>query len=160
MSSEDEHGTVDLVRVVDQESSFRIRVLGRQAPGVLPLHDSLDAEILVETSFVHGHLRIGFSPRHLERWAQCLVALRAGQDIGWLDQGNGPTVRVEWPEDNDEIILVRVEDATGSGATVDVPLAVEEGWLDEQDALLAGVRQAWPSEVRETSPGAYEWRHR
>ena len=37
-------------------------------------------------------------------------------------------------------------------------MSLEEGWIDEQRKLLGQVQQEWPSEVLESSPGAYEWR--
>ncbi|MER7106957.1 DUF5959 family protein [Streptomyces sp. NPDC000229] len=47
------------------DNSFRVRVLGRRMPGVLPLHDLLDAEVLIESGFLGGRLGLssGFTPR-------------------------------------------------------------------------------------------------
>lgn len=55
------------VRVSDGDNSFRVRVLGRRMPGVLPLHDLLDAEVLIESGFVSGRLDLpaGVSRHHL-----------------------------------------------------------------------------------------------
>jgi hypothetical protein len=150
-------GPTDLIRLSDDDSSLRVCVLGRRRPGVLPLHDLLDAEILVETSFIRGRLSICFYPANLEEWSRCLAALRAGQDVEWLNQGNGPMIRVEWPEDNGEIVLIHVQDATGSGASASIPIVLESDWIQQHQELLDTVRQTWPSEVLVTSPGAYEW---
>ncbi|MGW7296806.1 MULTISPECIES: DUF5959 family protein [unclassified Streptomyces] len=70
----------------DCDNTFRVSVLGRRSPGILPTHDLLDAEVVVESSFVGGHLSV-----------------------------------CSYPSDR-------------------------------------AVLQEWPSEVRETGPGAYEWR--
>ncbi|MFC8262441.1 DUF5959 family protein [Streptomyces sp. NPDC057291] len=47
---------------------------------------------------------------------------------------------------------------TGSGASVFLPVCLEEGWIDHQRKLLQRVRREWPRKVQQTSPGAYEWR--
>ncbi|MFJ9774387.1 DUF5959 family protein [Kitasatospora sp. NPDC101157] len=47
-------GARQLISLVDGDNSFRVRVLGRRSPGVLHLHDLLDAEALVASSFVSG----------------------------------------------------------------------------------------------------------
>ncbi|MGW1965551.1 DUF5959 family protein [Streptomyces sp. NPDC001935] len=51
-----------------------------------------------------------------------------------------------------------VEDAAASGTSVRVPVRLAGGWVDEHHERLRRVRAAWPQEVVETSPGAYEWR--
>jgi hypothetical protein len=66
-------------------------------------------------------------------------------------------IRVEWPEDNGEIVLIHVQDATGSGASASIPIVLESDWIQQHQELLDTVRQTWPSEVLVTSPGAYEW---
>ncbi|MFF4248844.1 DUF5959 family protein [Streptomyces sp. NPDC001822] len=59
----------------------------------------------------------------------------------------------------DGVAVVVVEDVAGSGASVRVPVRVAGAWTDELEARLGHVRAAWPQEVVETAPGAYEWRH-
>ncbi|MEV3999355.1 DUF5959 family protein [Streptomyces halstedii] len=153
-----EHSTADLIRLSDGDSSFRVHVLGRRGPGVLPMHDLLDAEIFMTSSFICGRLDICLRPAELEEWSHCLAALCAGQDIEWLDQGNGPTIRIVWPEENYDIVTVQIEDASGSGASARIPIAPEGNWLGKQQELFDAVRQNWPSEVLQTGLGAYEWR--
>lgn len=148
--------TVDLIRLSDGDNGFRVRVLGRRGPGILPVHDLLDAEAVVESSFVNGRLRICVYPSDLDAWASALDALAAGRGIEWLDTGNGPVVRIDMPDD--DVPTVTVEDASVSGTSATVPIAVDEGWIEEQREHLREVLRTWPSEVLKTSPGVYEWR--
>ncbi|WP_367323100.1 DUF5959 family protein [Streptomyces sp. HUAS ZL42] len=147
----------DLIRLSDGDNSFRLRVLGRRSPGILPGHDLLDAEIVIESSFVHGRLPVCFRPADLESWRLALDGLEAGQDLHWLDTGNGPTVNIEFSADEPGLPYVRIEDGSASGASAVLPVAVEDGWVQDLREQLDEVRRTWPSEVRETSPGAYEW---
>ncbi|MFE7113380.1 DUF5959 family protein, partial [Streptomyces sp. NPDC057600] len=41
---------MDLISLSDGDNGFRVRVLGRRSPGVLHLHDQLDAEVLITSS--------------------------------------------------------------------------------------------------------------
>lgn len=150
--------TADLISILDAESHVRVHILGRRAPGVLPLHDSLNAEILVETSFLSGRLEVSLSPSDLDDWSQCLSALEAGEDISWLDKGDGPLIRIGRPDGDPGEVAVSLEDPTGSGMSAIIPLAVEQSWLDAHRGLLEAVRRHWPREVVQTSRGAYEWR--
>ncbi|MBW8738224.1 DUF5959 family protein [Streptomyces sp. NBC_01538] len=150
--------TDDLVGLSDGDNIFRVRVLGRRNPGILPAHDLLDAEVVIETSFISGRLSICFYPSDLEAWSSTLDALEAGNGSDWLDTGNGPVISITFSEDDPTLPIVQIEDASGSGASVAIPIAVGNGWIEEQRARLLDVLRAWPSEVRETSPGAYEWR--
>lgn len=150
--------TADLVNLSDGDNIFRVRVLRRRSPGILPTHDLLDAEAVVATSFISGHLSICFYPSDLEAWALVLDALDAGRNSDWLDTGNGPLIRISFSDGDPALLIVQVEDTSGSGASAAIPIAVDDAWIEEQRARLLEVLLAWPSEVRETSPGAYEWR--
>lgn len=149
---------MDLIRLSDGENGFRVEVLGRYGPGVLPLHDVLEARIVVESGFVGGRLALSLSPEDVEGWAAALVRLAAGDDVRWKDDGRDPGIFVEAHSADNGTPVVRVEDAAGSGVSVLLPLRLGEGWIGEQRTLLEQVRRTWPSEVRETSPGVYAWR--
>jgi hypothetical protein len=152
-------GIVDLIKLSDGENSVRVQVLGRRGPGILPVHDLLDAEIIVESSFISGRLNICFYLSDLEEWSMALDALGTGQGAQWLDNGNGPVIRIELPNNDCETAAVLIEDASGSGTLATIPLLLDDGWIKEQREHLREVMRAWPSEVLKTSPGTYKWRH-
>ncbi|AZQ69828.1 hypothetical protein EKH77_00040 [Streptomyces luteoverticillatus] len=149
---------MELISLSDGDNSFRVRVLGRRSPGVPHLHDLLDAEVLITSSFVSGRLATALRPSDLESWARALDRLSAGQDICWRDDDHSPEIRIQPYNEEHETVAVRVEDLGSSCVSVFIPLCLEEGWIDEQRRLLARVRQEWPSEVLERSWGVYEWR--
>ncbi|MFD8744356.1 DUF5959 family protein [Streptomyces sp. NPDC059616] len=149
---------MELISLSDGDNSFRVHVLGRRSPGVLHLHDLLDAEVLVTSGFVSGRLAMALRPSDLASWARALDRLSAGQDICWRDDDHSPEIRIQPYNEEHETVAVRVEDLGGSCVSVFIPLCLEEGWIDEQRRLLAQVRQEWPSEVLESSWGVYEWR--
>ncbi|MEU3447309.1 DUF5959 family protein [Streptomyces thermolilacinus] len=149
---------MELISLSDGDNSFRVRVLGRRSPGVLHLHDQLDAEAMVTSSFVSGRLAMSLAPSDLKEWSSALDLLAAGRDICWRDDGHSPEIRIQpWNEEH-ETVAVRVEDPGSSCVSVFLPMNLEEGWIDEQRELLRQVSQEWPSEVLESSPGVYEWR--
>ncbi|MFE4698440.1 DUF5959 family protein [Streptomyces sp. NPDC056738] len=152
-----EGSTVDLIRLADGESSLEVRVLGRTMPGVLTLHDYLDAEIVVTSRFARGRLDVCLAPDDLDSWSQVLGELAAGRDAVWMDDGRNPEIRFERARQEGLAVFV-VEDAAASGTSVRVPVRLAGGWVDEHHERLRRVRAAWPQEVVETSPGAYEWR--
>jgi hypothetical protein len=149
---------VELISLSDGDNSFRVRVLGRRSPGVLHLHGQLDAEVIVTSSFVGGRLAMSLFPSDLEEWSHALDLLAAGQDICWRDDDHSPQIKIQPYNEEHETVAVRVEDLGSSCVSVFLPMSLEEGWIDEQRKLLEQVLQEWPSEVLESSPGAYEWR--
>jgi hypothetical protein len=84
--------------------------------------------------------------------------LAAGHDICWIDDNRSPEIRVLALDEEQETPAVRIEDLSGSGASMFLPICLAEGWIDDQRRLLQQVRREWPREVRQTSPMAYEWR--
>ncbi|MFF4651464.1 DUF5959 family protein [Streptomyces sp. NPDC001380] len=149
---------MELISLSDGDNSFRVRVLGRRSPGVLHLHDQLDAEVIVTSSFVGGRLAMSLFPSDLEKWSRALDLLAAGQDICWRDDHHSPEIKIQPYSEEHETVAVRVEDLGSSCVSVFLPMSLEEGWIDQQRKLLGQVLQEWPSEVLESSPGAYEWR--
>ncbi|MFJ8158952.1 DUF5959 family protein [Streptomyces sp. NPDC094468] len=157
MAEGSEDMKTDLIHLSDEGSSLRVQVLGRHMPGVLPWHDVLDAEIVVRSGFAQGRLDVCLAPEDLDRWSQILSSLVAGRDAAWMDDGRNPEIRFELSGRNGAAVIV-VEDLAGSGTSVRVSVGLVEGWADDHRDRLQRVRSAWPREVAETSPGAYEWR--
>jgi hypothetical protein len=157
MAEGSEDRKMDLIRLSDEGSGLRVQVLGRHMPGVLPWHDFLDAEIVVTSGFAQGRLDVCLAPDDLDSWSQVLSTLVTGRDAAWMDDGRNPEIRFELSGHNSAAVIV-VEDMTGSGTSVRVPVSLAEGWAHDHHERLQQVRSAWPQEVVETSPGAYEWR--
>ncbi|MEU5522879.1 DUF5959 family protein [Streptomyces sp. NPDC047860] len=152
-----EESTVDLLCLADGESTLVVRVLSRHMPGVLPWHDFLDAEIVVTSGFAKGRLEVCLAPDDLDSWSQVLGALVAGRGAAWMDDGRNPEIRFE-PSGQNGVAVVVVEDFASTGTSVRVSVRLADGWADDHHERLQRVRSAWPREVAETSPGAYEWR--
>ncbi|MFI0505715.1 DUF5959 family protein [Streptomyces albogriseolus] len=143
----------------DSGRSVSVRVLGRAQPGILTGHDFLDAEIVVTTGENLGAtFPVTLLPEDLEDWEETLARLEAGEPARWLDSGRTPSV--EFDSLTTGALLVSVRDEPATGATVTVRLTpLPPTWTADQRSRLTGVREAYPQEVVETSPGAYEWRH-
>ncbi|MGW0844528.1 DUF5959 family protein [Streptomyces sp. NPDC002787] len=149
---------MDLINLSDGGNSVRLRILGRHRPGILPVHDLMDAEMIVGSEFINGSFRVHFFLRDLKAWSSALDSLENGQNAEWLDTGNGPTIRIECAESDHHDTTVFIEDTSGSYATAILPIALNPGWIQEQRTLLVEGMKTWPMEVVETSPGCYEWK--
>ncbi|MFB7291229.1 DUF5959 family protein [Actinacidiphila glaucinigra] len=148
---------MDLISLTDGESLLLVRVLGRHMPGVLPWHDFLDAEITVTSGFAQGRLELCLAPDDLDTWSETVATLAAGADAHWMDDGRNPGIRFEHAGEGGSVSAV-VTDAAVSGTSVRVPVRLADGWAEQHAERLRRVRAAWPREVVETSPHAYEWR--
>ncbi|MFF2745923.1 DUF5959 family protein [Kitasatospora sp. NPDC058048] len=136
--------------------NVRVRVLGRHAPGSLLGHDWLDCEITVTADSVRGQFVTLVTDRHLTQWETALERLGRGAAVRWLDEEHGPELRIEPARPGG--LWVTVSDAEESGVTLRVVLSPAPDWLDEQRALLKLVREAYPAEVVELTPGLHAWR--
>ncbi|WP_371603194.1 DUF5959 family protein [Streptomyces sp. NBC_01220] len=132
------------------------RILGRYQPGILTGHDFLDCEIVINAESVNGNFAVTLLPEDLEDWEGSLATLESGRFAVWLVSGRTPSMKFEPDEGGG--LWVSVHDGPSSGVTVKVPLFVSPTWVIEQRDLLDQARGAYPREVVETSPGAYEWR--
>jgi hypothetical protein len=142
-------------------------VLGRYAGETLSERDHLDAELVVETSFVTGRQSLVLTPADLDAWATCLDALSQGVDeVSWLDDGRSPGVSIlrskapdvlDGPDGEEAAIQV-----TAHNAAVDVLVSAwlvpHLGWVRDLKGRLADVRTAWPRQER-VSEHTYQWRN-
>ncbi|GAA3909764.1 hypothetical protein GCM10022207_94000 [Streptomyces lannensis] len=97
------------------------------------------------------------APDDLDTWSQVLQELAAGRNAVWMDDGRNPEIRFDL-SGRDGIAVFVVADTAASGPSVRVPVRLAGGRAEEHHERLQHVRAAWPQEVVETSPGAYEWR--
>ena len=144
---------VDLIHLEDTDgNSCIVRVTGRSQPGVLTGHDILRADVLVSSSFVDARLEMHLSPQDLSSWQQALAELIPGGNasVGG-DRGLNLGIHV-----NDErSVSVWVEDP--DRLTTAFMIRPPDKWIEDHHDRLQHVQQAWPREVVETAPTAYEW---
>lgn len=157
-----EDGAINLIHLADRPGtsghSVSVRVLGRCQPGILIGHDLLDCEIvIVADESLNASFVVTLFPEDLEDWEEALGRLEARQFATWLNSGRTPSLRFKPQESGG--LSVSVHDGPSTGITVTLPLFVlPPTWAADQRALLTRVREVYPREVVETSPGAYEWR--
>ncbi|MBG0826329.1 hypothetical protein HS041_00835 [Planomonospora sp. ID67723] len=150
-------GVLELIHLADEENGLVVKVLGRHRAGALSGHDYLDAELVVTSGFAGGSLALCLLPEDLDDWVSALDSLAAGQEICWMDGGRTPEVVIQ-PSGQSGGAVVTVKDHPASGAWVRIPVRLAEGWVSDHRDRLERVRQTWPSEVEETSPGVSVWR--
>ncbi|OKJ52586.1 DUF5959 family protein [Streptomyces sp. CB02261] len=143
----DEGESLDLICLVDPDSSLRVRILGRNKPGNAPYNDYLDAELIITSAFVSGRLGLCLSPEVMDDWSTALNELPAREGIRWTVMGD-----TEILIDIDRRFsvarpIVTVDDGGESGVSVRVALDPGDGWLDELREQLGRVRRTWPNEV-------------
>ncbi|MFC8230841.1 DUF5959 family protein [Streptomyces sp. NPDC057287] len=153
-------GAINLIHLADRPGtngqSISVRILGRYQPGILTGHDFLDCEIVIKAESVTGSFAVTLLPEDLQDWENALATLESGRSAMWLSSGRTPSMK--FTPDEGGGLWASVHDEPASGVTVTVPLFVPPKWVTEQRNLLAQAREAYPREVVETSPGAYEWR--
>lgn len=153
--------TIHLIHLADgpgtRGHSVSVRILGRSQPGILTGHDFLDCEIVITAGALDATFSVTLLPEDLEEWEDTLATLETDRVAAWLTSGRTPSMELSSAETGG--LSVSVHDGPSSGVTVTVPLSAPlPTVLAEQRDLLARAREAYPCDVVETSPGAYEWR--
>ncbi len=144
---------MDLIHLVDPDGDRCIvRVTGRSQPGVLTGHDILHADVLASASFVHAQLDLYLLPHDLDSWEQQLSNLRPGQTAS-IGGDRGLSLYIQIHEDG--WLSIQVSDP--DRLTTVLGMRPQGDWTAEHRGRLEQVRLAWPREVIETAPGAYEW---
>lgn len=88
-----------------------------------------------------------------------MESLADGQDAGWLENDHTPEFRFELSSQY-SVPAVIVEDSSGSGVSVCIPVDVPDEWVADLRSRLERVLQVWPRETVEPTFGTYEWRHK
>ncbi|MEZ0096017.1 hypothetical protein ABH925_007224 [Streptacidiphilus sp. EB129] len=136
---EDSAGSVDLVCLIDPPGTSGHSVSVRVLKGLTAGSELLDCVIVVTTQTVTGSYPIYVTPFDLERWGEALDALAVHRFASWMDSGRSPGLMIkplEWGG-----IEVTVHDSATSRVTVKAVLEPASGWVDDQRALLAQVRE-------------------
>ncbi|MER6443690.1 DUF5959 family protein [Streptomyces venezuelae] len=148
---------VDLICLIDSDSSVRVCVLGRNRPGNTPYNDYLDAELIITSAFVSGRLALCLSPEVMDDWSTALHELPDRQGIRWTAMGDAE-IRIEIDRQfSVPRPIVTVDDDGESGVSVRVVLDPGDGWVDELREQLGRVRQMWPNEVVTTPRSRDYW---
>ncbi|MFD7319495.1 DUF5959 family protein [Streptomyces sp. NPDC059875] len=148
-----EPDAVDLINLEDAEgSSCVVRVTGRFQPGVLTGHDILRADVLASADFVDARLELFLFQEDLDAWQRDLTRLAPGTDAS-IGGDRGLSLFFHMHEDRSLSLTVEDPDRL----TAMLWLRPRENWIQEHHQRLERVRDAWPSEVVETAPMAYEW---
>ncbi|MGW6714456.1 DUF5959 family protein [Streptomyces globisporus] len=144
---------MDLLHLADPDGDRCIvRVTGRFQPGVLTGHDILRADVLASASFVNARLDLYLLPHDLDSWEQQVSSLRPGQTAS-IGGDRGPSLDFQIHEDG--WLSIQVSDP--DRLTTVLGTRPQGDWITEHCGRLEQVRLAWPREVTETAPGAYEW---
>ncbi|WUD70942.1 DUF5959 family protein [Streptomyces sp. NBC_00510] len=134
----DEAQPLELFRFDDEGQSVSVRMEGGP-PSVMGDNRYRRAEIVVESDFVSGRVRLVLSLEDLDEWRRCLDALACGDGVEWP-----PDERTAWldivPDDPME---VTVHDAPSTQVAVRVPIGLAEDWLEANRLRLDRVRRAF-----------------
>lgn len=148
-----EPDAVDLIHLEDADGNRCIvRVTGRYQPGVLPGHDILRAGVLAHADFVDVRLELFLFQQDLDDWQHELARLSPG---AYASIGGDRGVSLAFYLHEDRSLSVTVDDP--DRLTAALSLRPQHTWMAEHHRRLEQVREAWPSEVVETAPMAYEW---
>jgi hypothetical protein len=118
----------------------------------------MDAEIVVSSDFISGQFRVHFFLTAMESWSQALHSINKNHEAEWLDIGNGPTIKIRVAENEDSDVMATIEDTSGSGVTVVIPMALDDDWIEDHHERINRARKNWPIEVLEKTPRSYEWK--
>ncbi|MFD7655506.1 DUF5959 family protein [Actinosynnema sp. NPDC059797] len=126
----------ELVRLTDGENEVRVIVKSVDDGAFW------EAEIAVTSMFVKGGTLLMLSREKVEAWSRALEELERGEDITWMEQTSGPTVRIELDGERDCPDVV-VEDESISMVTVRVPIALEDGWIADHRERVRRFIEQW-----------------
>ncbi|MFI5961064.1 DUF5959 family protein [Streptomyces asoensis] len=128
---------IGLFRFTDRSQSVTVEVRC-EAPLMMGHERYYAAEIVLESGFVNGRLRLQVSHADLDAWELCLDALEAEEGVEWP-----PGDRTAWVDVTpDDPVEVTVHDAPSTQISVRVPIDVTADWLEESRLRLARVRAA------------------
>ncbi|WP_152486440.1 DUF5959 family protein [Nocardiopsis lucentensis] len=97
---------------------------------------SYPAELVVDSPFVSGSLRIFVTLEDLRDWGRCMDDLERGESIVWPPEHRSPRVEISV----DEELVVEIIDAPSSQVSVRVPLDIEyEDSIENNRILLNNI---------------------
>ncbi|MFE0627655.1 DUF5959 family protein [Streptomyces sp. NPDC058864] len=96
------------------------------------------AEIVVESDFVSGRVRLDVSLDDPDDWGRCLDALASGEGVEWPPGGRSAWLDIV----PDDPLEVTVHDDPSTQVAVRVPIDVAEDWPAENRRRFERVRRA------------------
>jgi hypothetical protein len=129
--------TLELFRFEDAGQSVTVEVRCN-APWTEGEERYYPAEIVLQSDFVNGRVRLAVSLADLDEWERCLDALEAEEGAVWPTGDRSAWMDIV-PDDPFE---VTVHDSPSTQIAVLVPVDVAEDWLEENRILLDRVRTA------------------
>lgn len=147
---------VDLIHLEDTDGNrCVVRVTGRDLPGILTGHDNLRAEVLVSTAVLDAHLETCLLQADLSSWEEGLRTLAPGGTTGI---GGDRALELDLRLDEDQSLSVTLYDP--DQLSTSFRIRPPHDWIHDHQERLGRLRQVWPSEVVQTSPGVYEWKRK
>ncbi|MCF6525009.1 DUF5959 family protein [Streptomyces sp. JJ36] len=122
-----DEASVDLIRLEGEGNSVILRLTDRERHGA---SDVLVGQVLVDTPFVRGSLKIWVFSNELPQWQEALDALDAGDNIGWREEKRGPELFIDRDVEN-ERARVTIRDTAMSLTTVTVTVPLVDEWFDD-----------------------------
>ncbi|MFG3551857.1 DUF5959 family protein [Streptomyces sp. NPDC047725] len=129
--------TLELFRFADEGQSVTVEVRC-DAPWTNGEERYYQAEIVLQSGFVNGRVRLVVSPADLDEWERCLDAMEADEGAVWPASDDSAWMDIV-PDDPFE---VTVHDSPSTQIAVLVPVDVADDWLEQNRVLLERVRAA------------------
>ena len=132
----DEQQPLELFRFADSVQSVSLRVLPDKVRVAFG-REYREASLVVASDFVSGQVTVMVSAEEVDEWERCLEALEREDGITWPENGRSAWIQVI----PDDPVEVTVSDSPSSQVAVEVPIEVDEHWLEANRARLAEVRR-------------------
>lgn len=131
----DDPRVLELFRFQDPYQAVAVLVTVPDTAG----DEYMPGELVVESDFVHGRVRLAVTGADLADWERRLADLAADRAVEWPSADRGAWLSVV----PDDPFTVTVHDTPSTQVEVRVPVDVDEDWLEDNLARLDRVRRAW-----------------
>ena len=127
---------MDLIRLEGEGNSVVLRITGEEG-------ETLAGELVLESAFVRGSLRLWLSHEDLRAWLDVLDTLDGGHDVLWLEGGRSPEILLT-RDDEYERLHFTVNDRTASMTNATITVPIDDAWFDDAYKRLDQVWTTWP----------------
>jgi hypothetical protein len=139
-------GSLELIHLADNAQSVTVRLVEIRPYAGHP--DFHHADLSIKSDFVNAQLRIGVTTQDLDEWAAALDRIEAAETAG-----DGMPIEVDWPSAGraaylrfiaDDPYLIEVHDSPQTQIVVQIPLDMDEDWINDARARLSRARAQLP----------------